>query len=223
VSADVVGYSRLMGVDDTGTLAALRIHRAELIDPKIADHGGRIVKTMGDGLQLEFPSVVNATRCMLEIQSGMAGRNKDVDEDQRMTFRIGINLGDIIVEGEDILGDGVNIAARLQEIAEPGGIAVSARVHEDIRDRLDAAFADSGEQALKNIAQPVHIWRWAPFGQDPLAPPPRRQTPNYRYRTSHPSPCCHSPICRATRSRNSSPMAWRKILLPASRGLARCW
>ncbi|MFP6774606.1 MAG: adenylate/guanylate cyclase domain-containing protein, partial [Alphaproteobacteria bacterium] len=122
VSADVVGYSRLMGVDETGTLDALRAHRAELIDAKIFAHGGRIVKTMGDGLLLEFPSVVNATRCVVEIQQGMIERNQGVDEDRRIIFRIGVNLGDIIIEGEDILGDGVNIAARLQEIAEPGGV-----------------------------------------------------------------------------------------------------
>jgi TolB-like protein/class 3 adenylate cyclase len=160
VSADVVGYSRLMGVDETGTLAALRAHRAELIDAKIAEHGGRIVKTMGDGLLLEFPSVVDATQCVIEVQKGMAERNQGVDEDRRITFRVGINLGDIIIEGEDILGDGVNIAARLQEIAEPGGVAVSGRVHEDVQDRLDDKFADAGEKELKNIARPVRVWRW---------------------------------------------------------------
>lgn len=160
VSVDVVGYSRLMGADETGTLAALRTHRSELIDPKIAEHGGRIVKTMGDGLLLEFPSVVNATQCAIEVQEGMADRNKEAPEDARITFRIGVNLGDIIIEGEDILGDGVNVSARLQEIAEPGGIAISRRVHEDVRDRLDVSFHDGGEQSLKNIARPVHVWRW---------------------------------------------------------------
>ncbi len=122
VSADVVGYSRLMGVDETGTLATLRAHRADLIDPLIAERGGRIVKTMGDGLLLEFPSVVNAVTCAITIQEGMAERNGDVPEDKRITFRVGINLGDVIIDGEDIHGDGVNVAARLQEIAEPGGI-----------------------------------------------------------------------------------------------------
>ena len=162
VAADVVGYSRLMGVDEAGTLASLRAHRAELIDALIAEHGGRIVKTMGDGLLLEFPSVVDATQCMVEVQQGMAARDEGVDEARRITFRIGVNLGDIIIEGEDILGDGVNIAARLQEFATPGGIAISNRVHEDIRDRLDAAFEDVGEQSLKNIARPVRIWQWSP-------------------------------------------------------------
>ena len=160
VSADVVGYSRLVGADETGTLAALRAHRNEMIDPKIAEHGGRIVKTMGDGLLLEFPSVVEATQCMVEIQSGMAERNQGVEEDRRITFRIGVNLGDIIIEGEDILGDGVNIAARLQEIAEPGGVAISGRVHDDVRDRLDVDFADGSERELKNIARPIRVWQW---------------------------------------------------------------
>jgi TolB-like protein len=162
VSADVVGYSRLMGVDESGTIVSLRAHRSELIDPKIAEHHGRIVKTMGDGLLLEFPSVVDATQCSIEVQLGMDERNRDLDEDRRIIFRVGINLGDIIIDGDDILGDGVNVAARLQEIAEPGGIAVSGRVHEDIRDRLDNAFIDTGERELKNIARPVRIWTWSP-------------------------------------------------------------
>jgi TolB-like protein/class 3 adenylate cyclase/tetratricopeptide (TPR) repeat protein len=162
VSADVVGYSRLMGRDEAGTLAALRAHRAELLDPLIAKHGGRIVKTMGDGLLLEFPSVVDATRCVIEIQRGMAERNEDVDEDRCLIFRIGVNLGDIVIEGDDILGDGVNIAARLQQIAEPGGLSISGRVYEDVRDRLDVDFNNIGEQSLKNIARPVPAWHWTP-------------------------------------------------------------
>jgi len=161
VSADVVGYSRLMGVDETGTLAALRAHRSALIDPKIAEQGGRIVKTMGDGLLLEFPSVVNAVKCVIEVQQGMAERNEGIDEVRRITFRVGVNQGDIIIEGDDIHGDGVNVAARLQGIAEPGGVSISDRVHEDVRNRLDAVFEDTGEQDLKNIARPVRVWRWA--------------------------------------------------------------
>ena len=160
VSADVVGYSRLMGVDETGTLAALRAHRAELIDGKIAEHGGRIVKTMGDGLLLEFPSIVEATQCMIEIQSGMAERNQGVDEDRRITFRIGINLGDIIIEGEDILGDGVNIVARLESLAPHGGILISESVHSQVLDKLDATFTDAGELDLKNIDRTLRCWRW---------------------------------------------------------------
>ncbi len=164
VSADVVGYSRLMGADEVGTLAALRAHRSGLIDPLIAEHGGRIVKTMGDGLLLEFPSVVNAVQCSIEMQNQMGARNAEVPDSKRIIFRIGVNLGDIIIEGDDILGDGVNVAARLQEIAEPSGIAISRRVHEDVQDRLDASFVDAGEQTLKNIARPVQVWRWSPAG-----------------------------------------------------------
>ena len=157
VSADVVGYSRLMGVDEVETLSALRTHRSEVIDPKIAEHGGRIVKIMGDGLLLEFPSVVNATACAVQMQEEMALRNEAVPEDQRIIFRVGINLGDIIIEGDDILGDGVNIAARIEALAEPGGVAISGRVHDDVRDRLYAEFTDTGMQSLKNIARPISI------------------------------------------------------------------
>ena len=152
-----------MGVDEVGTLAALRSYRAELIDPKIAEHGGRIVKTMGDGLLLEFPSVVDATACAIEVQEAMVGRNAEVAEEQRIVFRVGVNLGDIIIEGQDILGDGVNIAARIEALAEPGGVAISGRVHDDVRDRLDARFTDTGEQILKNIARPVPVWQWIPL------------------------------------------------------------
>jgi len=159
VSADVVGYSRLMGVDEIGTLDALRKHRTELIDPLIALHGGRIVKTMGDGLLLEFPSVVDATQCAIEIQKGIAIRNADEPEDTRITFRVGINLGDIIIDGEDILGDGVNVAARLQEIAEPGGVCVSGVVYKQISGKTDQKFDDLGYRKLKNIAQPVRVYQ----------------------------------------------------------------
>src|SRR5262247_1145862 len=162
VSADVAGYSRLMGRDENGTLAALKALRLEVVDPAIASHGGRIVKTTGDGLLLEFPSVVNAVRCAVEVQAAMASKTVEIPDDRRIAFRIGINLGDIIVEGDDIFGDGVNVAARLQEIASPGGICVSSRVHEDVRDRLDAAFDDGGAHTLKNIARPVQIWHWRP-------------------------------------------------------------
>ena len=162
VSADVAGYSRLMGRDESGTLAALKAVRQEVVDPAIAMHGGRIVKTTGDGLLLEFPSVVNAVRCAVEVQTAMAGRTADIAEDRRIAFRIGINLGDIIVEGDDIFGDGVNVAARLQEIAAPGGTCISSRVHEDVRDRLDTEFDDGGTQTLKNIVRPVQVWRWQP-------------------------------------------------------------
>jgi adenylate cyclase len=162
VAVDVVGYSRLMGRDESGTLAALKALRRELVDPAIAARGGRIVKTTGDGMLLEFASVVDAVRCVLDIQTAMAARNGEIPEDRRIVLRAGVNLGDIIIEGDDIFGDGVNVAARLQEIARPGGIAISRRVHEDVRDRLEAVFEDAGEQTLKNIARPVAVWRWMP-------------------------------------------------------------
>lgn len=161
VSVDVVGYSRLMGVDEVGTLEAIRAHRSELIDPKIAEHGGRIVKTMGDGLLLEFPSVVDATTCAIQVQEGMTSRNEGVAANVGIVFRIGVHVGDIIIEGEDILGDGVNIAARIEALAEPGGVAISGRAHDDVRDRLDVDFQDEGEKSLKNIARPIRVWHWS--------------------------------------------------------------
>ena len=171
VSADVAGYSRLMGRDESGTLAALKAIRQEVVDPAIARHGGRIVKTTGDGLLLEFPSVVNAVRCAVEVQTAMADRSTSMADDRRIAFRMGINIGDIIVEGDDIFGDGVNVAARLQEIAALGGICISSRVHEDVRDRLDIAFDEGGLQTLKNIARPVQVWRWRPDAALPKPTP----------------------------------------------------
>ena len=145
VQADVVGYSRLIGLDEEGTLVRLRAHRAELIDPKISDHGGRIVKTMGDGLLLEFPSVVNAARCAIDLQSGMAERNSGLADGQRMDFRIGVNLGDVVIDGDDIHGDGVNVAARLEGLADPGSICLSRAAYDQVRDRIDVEFEDLGE------------------------------------------------------------------------------
>ena len=159
VAADVAGYSRLMSADEEGTLTALNQHRAALIDPAIADHGGRIVKAMGDGLLLEFPSIVDAVRCSLAVQTGMAERNADVPLASRIDFRIGVNLGDVIAEGDDIFGDGVNIAARLEGIADPGGICISAAALQQVSGRLELATDDLGERALKNIEAPVHAFR----------------------------------------------------------------
>src|SRR5438046_567227 len=159
LAADVAGYSRLMGRDEAGTLARLKALRRELIDPMVAEHKGRIVKTTGDGLLIEFPSVVEAVACAITVQSGMGSRNAATPEDRRIEFRVGINSGDIIVEDGDIHGDGVNIAARLEGVAEPGGICVSAIVHDQVRDRLDCVFEDLGEQNLKNIARPVRVYR----------------------------------------------------------------
>jgi TolB-like protein/class 3 adenylate cyclase len=159
LAADVAGYSRLVGADEEGTIGRLRLHRASLFDPKIAEHHGRLVKTTGDGLLVEFASVVDAVRCAVDVQRGMAARNADVVQDSRIEFRIGVHVGDIITEDSDIFGDGVNVAARLEGLAEPGGICVSARVQEDSEGRVDVAFIDDGEQHLKNIARPVRVYR----------------------------------------------------------------
>jgi adenylate cyclase len=161
LAADVAGYSRLIGVDEGGTLQTLKAIRSELIDPTIAAHNGRLVKTTGDGLLVEFSSVVDALRCATQVQAGMAERNTAVPADKRIEFRIGVHQGDIVVEDGDIFGDGVNVAARLEGLAEPGGICVSARVQEDAAGRLDLAFEDIGEQALKNIVRPVRVYRVA--------------------------------------------------------------
>src|SRR5690242_20651471 len=159
LAADVAGYSRLIGADEEGTLNRLRSIRAEVIDPKISEHRGRIVKTTGDGLLIEFSSVIDALRCATEWQNGMVALNAPAPGDNRIEFRIGIHQGDIVVEDDDIFGDGVNVAARLEGLAEPGGICVSARVQEDVAGRLDLTFDDIGEQSLKNIARSVRVYR----------------------------------------------------------------
>src|SRR3954453_21482969 len=157
LAADVAGYSRLMGIDEVGTARRLRGHRV-VSDALIAGHGGRIVKTTGDGLLLEFGSVGDAVECAVAIQAVMAERNSELPLDRRMLFRIGINLGDILIEGDDILGDGVNIAARLEGIAAPGGICISASAYEQVRGKIAVEFTDLGEQSLKNIARPVRAY-----------------------------------------------------------------
>jgi adenylate cyclase len=184
LAVDVAGYSRLMGRDEEGTLAALRAIRRELGDPKIKEHRGRIVKTTGDGLLVEFASVVDAVRCAVDVQREMAIRNANIPPERRIEFRMGINLGDIIVEDGDIFGDGVNIAARLEALAEPGGICASRVVRDQVRDKLDFLFADMGEQQVKNIARPVRAHRVllgsssevlaVDARPDDLAPPPTR-------------------------------------------------
>ena len=178
LAADVAGYSRLMGEDEEGTLRGLTAHRRELIDPKIAEHRGRIVKTTGDGALVEFSSAVDAVRCAVEIQHGMLERNAGIPVEKRLAFRIGINVGDIIIQGGDIFGDGVNVAARLEGLAEPGGICVSRTVHDQIGTRFDIAFADLGEQAMKNIAQPVRVFRVALDGAASPAPSPTLPLPD---------------------------------------------
>ena len=164
LAADVAGYSRLMGVDEEGTLAALKAIRRELGDPKVKEHRGRIVKTTGDGLLIEFASVVDAVRCAVELQQAMAERNAHVPEARRIEFRMGINLGDIIGDGRDIYGDGVNIAARLEALAEPGKVCISGTVRDHIGDRLPYAFEDMGEQSVKNIVRPIRVYALHPEG-----------------------------------------------------------
>jgi adenylate cyclase len=162
LAADVAGYSRLMGADEEGTHERLQAHLRELIEPKISQHRGRTVKNTGDGLLAEFQSVVDAVRCAAEIQLAMAERDADLAEERRIRFRIGINLGDVIAEEHDIFGDGVNVAARLEGLAEPGGICVSRVVRDQVRDKVAFAFEDRGEQSVKNIARPVRVYALRP-------------------------------------------------------------
>jgi len=159
LAADVAGYSRLMGADEEGTLAALKTLRREVADPKIKEHRGRIVNTTGDGLLSEFASVVDAVRCAVEVQREIAARNAGVQSERSIDFRIGVNIGDIIIDENDIFGDGVNVAARLEALAEPGGICVSRVVRDQVRDKLAIPFEDMGEQQVKNIARPVRAYR----------------------------------------------------------------
>src|SRR4029077_513508 len=157
VAADVAGYSRLMGLDEVGTARTLREHR-KVTDALVEKHGGRLVKTTADGVLLEFPSVVDAVECAAAVQAVMAERNQGVPEDRRMLLRIGINLGDILIEGDDILGDGVNIAARLEGIAEPGGICISSSAHDHVSGKVAVDFTDLGDQTFKNIARPLRVY-----------------------------------------------------------------
>jgi adenylate cyclase len=183
LAADVAGYSRLMGADEEGTHERLTAHLRELIEPKIAEHRGRVVKNTGDGLLAEFASVVGAVRSAAEIQRAMAERNAETPEDKRITFRVGINLGDVIAEEHDIFGDGVNVAARLEALAEPGGIWISGTVRDQIRDKLPYPFEDIGEQSVKNIARPVRVFALRPEAVAELTPrgvrvvTSRRRTP----------------------------------------------
>src|ERR1700757_5026015 len=173
LAADVAGYSRLMGADEEGTLERLKALRRDLLDPKIAEHKGRIVKTTGDGLLVEFASVVDAVRCAVAVQQAMPERSTGVAADNRIELRIGINLGDVIVEGDDLYGDGVNIAARIEALADAGGLLVSNTVYDHVRDRLPFIFEDLGEQQVKNIARPVRAYRVRDLGgaaKDPVIP-----------------------------------------------------
>src|SRR5438309_5835363 len=182
LAADVAGYSRLMGADEEGTHERLKALRRQLIDQKIEEHQGRIVKTTGDGLLVEFASVVNAVRCAVEVQRGMMDREPGLFDEQRIKLRIGINLGDVIADDDDIFGDGVNVAARLEALADPGGICVSGVVRDQIRDKLPYPLEDRGEQSVKNIARPVRVYALRPevvadlpaSGVLPAAPTQRR-------------------------------------------------
>src|SRR5215471_10389831 len=172
LAADAAGYSRLMGQDEAGTARALREHRVAA-DPLVAEHGGRIVKTTGDGVLIEFASVVGAVECALALQSLALERNASIPAERRMEWRAGIHLGDVLVEGDDILGDGVNIAARLEGIAQPGGICISEDAYRQVRGKIEAEFTDIGEQSLKNIAQPLRVYRAGPASApDRLTAPP---------------------------------------------------
>lgn len=169
LAADMAGYSRLMEADEAGTVARLRTHRIELIDPAIAKNKGHLIKTTGDGMLVEFQSVTDAVKCAVEIQSRMKRRNADVAQDRRIEFRIGINLGDIIFDEDDIFGDGVNIAARIEQLADVGGICVTAAVATQVADRIDVPIEDLGEKMLKNISRPIHLFRVGIEG--PVLPP----------------------------------------------------
>jgi class 3 adenylate cyclase len=195
LAADVVGYSRLVDTDEIGTLNALKAHRRELVDPAIAAHHGRIVKTTGDGMLVEYASVVDAVGCAIAVQRAMVTRNAEIPEDSRIVFRIGINVGDIIIDGDDILGDGVNIAARLEGLCEPGGICISRTANEQIRGKLSLAFADLGEQTVKNISRSIGVFGLAakdieglPEAELPPAPAVRgvRARPGNRRRRRRP-------------------------------------
>jgi adenylate cyclase len=177
LAADVAGYSRLMGADEEGTLAQLKAYRKTLVDPKIAEHRGRIVKTTGDGMLVEFASAVDAARCAVEVQRRMNEQNTDLPQAKRLEFRIGIHVGDIIIDDNDIFGDGVNIAARLEGIAEAGGICISDDAHRQIRGKVDVAYDDMGPQALKNIVEPMRAWRIRADGKPATAVPPSSARP----------------------------------------------
>src|ERR1700752_3576373 len=174
LAADVAGYSRLMGADEEGTHERLKAHLREVVDPKIEEHRGHIVKNTGDGMLAEFASVVDAVRCAAEVQRGMIDRELEVPDERRIRFRIGVNLGDVIVQEHDIFGDGVNVAARLEALAEPGGICVSRMVRDQIRGKLPYPFDDMGEQSIKNIARPVRAYALRPEGLAALSRPELR-------------------------------------------------
>ena len=201
LSADVAGYSRLMEADEAGTLAALQAHRAELIDPAIAAHNGRIVKLMGDGLLVEFASAIDSVECAVSIQQGMAVRNAGVPDARRIVFRVGVNLGDVIIEGDDIYGDGVNVAARLQELAERGGVYISGTVFEQVDGKIDQQFSDMGNQQIKNITKPVRVYRARLMDISAAG----KQRPFFSTSSAEESPVTGGCLCGAVRYEISAP------------------
>jgi len=218
LATDVVGYSRLMEADEEGTQEHLKILLRQLVNPKIKEHRGRIVKNTGDGMLVEFGSVVDAVRCAVDMQCRMIDRNVELSEDKRISFRIGVNLGDVIVESEDIFGDGVNIAARLEALAEPGGICASRVVYEEVAGKLDVTFEDMGEQSIKNIARPVRVYRIVLGERVGLSEPAKGHQGNRSSgcQTSLRLRCCRSRTCRATPNRNTSPTVWSRRSSPRS-------
>ena len=216
LAADVVGYSRLMGEDEAGTARAVLEHR-EAATPIVQSFGGRLVKTMGDGVLLEFPSIVAAVECAIAIQNMMAERNADTSEEKRILYRIGVNLGDVLIEGDDILGDGVNIAARLEGIAEPGGICLSGGAYDHVRGRVDAHFVDLGLKELKNIAEPIRVYS-LDVGQPAQAKPALAPAPKNPAHHGSRSSFCPSPTSAATRNKSISSTASPRASPPTFRG-----
>jgi adenylate cyclase len=194
LAADVVGFSRLAGADEDRTLARLRALRSDLVDPAVGAHHGRVVKRTGDGLIVEFRSVVDAVRCAIGIQRGMTERNTDVAQEQRIEYRIGVHLGDVVEEADgDLMGDGVNIAARIESVADPGGICLSEDAWRQVRDKVKETFVDRGEKALKNIARPVRIYALSGAPRATRETSPRSPLLNRPSPPARRSPCCRSP------------------------------
>ena len=209
LAADVAGYSRLMGTNEEGTLTRLKAVRKSLVDPAIAKHRGRIVKTTGDGMLVEFASAVDAVRGAVEIQCGIAEQNTAVPQDMRIEFRIGIHVGDVIIDDNDIFGDGVNIAARLEGIAEPGGVCISNDVYRQICGKVNIVFDDLGSQTLKNIAEPMQAWQVRLIGHAPLPEQSGSTASEFsRFPTNRRLQSCHSKTCPVIRIRSILPMAW---------------
>jgi adenylate cyclase len=212
VAVDVAGYSRLMGLDEEGTLRALRGHRTELVDQALAEHGGRIANTAGDSMLIEFPSAVGAVRCMFVIQDGMVVRNAAVPKDRQVCFRIGVNVGDVIAYGDDLLGDGVNVAARLEGECLPGGVCIADDTYRQVKGRVEFEAKFLGELRLKNIADPVRAWQWLPRSHSQAVEEVSRR----------PLLFCPSTTCPRTRSTNSSPKVLPRTSSRRSPRFPRC-